>query len=321
MIKYSIKRLIWTVPVILGVLFIVFFFQAVSPDDPVDQILRGGATEAEKAVVRAQLGLDKPIPTQFFNYVWGFATRGDLGTSYISKQPITHELMVRFPVTMRLTFFSILLGICIGIPLGLIASIKQYSLVDSAILAFAVLASSVPGFWFGLMLISLFAVRLGWLPAMGIMEWKGWILPTLAVSVVSMSGLIRITRASMLEVIRQDYIRTAKAKGQKLSVIAIKHGLRNALIPIIATVGNSLGLQLGGALAIESIFGVPGIGKYAVDGITNRNYPAVLGSVVILAIVFIIVNLLVDLAYTVVDPRIKTTFAQSAFFKRKESSQ
>jgi len=317
MIKYSIKRLLWTIPVILGVLFIVFFFQAVSPDDPVDQILKSGATEEEKAAVREQLGLDKPIPTQFVNYVWGFATRGDLGTSYINKQPITQELMTRFPVTIKLTFFSILLGIAIGIPLGLIASIKQYSLIDSAILAFSVLSSSVPGFWFGLMLISLFAVKLGWLPAMGILTWKGWILPTLAVSVVSMSGLIRITRTSMLEVIRQDYIRTAKAKGQRLSVIAIRHGLRNALIPIISNVGNSLGLQLGGALAIESIFGVPGIGKYAVDGITNRNYPAVLGSVVILAIVFIIVNLLVDLAYTVVDPRVKTAFAQSAVLKNK----
>jgi len=263
------------------------------------------------------MGLNDPMLAQFGRYIYGFVTRGDLGTSYVTKQPITTELMIRFPVTLKITFFSILLGIGVGIPLGVIASVKQYTLVDSAILTFAVLTSSMPGFWLGLMMVSLFAVTLGWLPASGILSWKGWIMPIAACSITSLSMIIRVTRTSMLEVIRQDYIRTAKAKGQKLSVITVRHAFRNSLIPIIATVGNTLGLQLGGALAIESVFSVPGIGKYAVDAISLRNFPAVSGSVVLLAIVFIIVNLVTDLMYTVADPRLKIAFTNTGIIKRR----
>ena len=319
MVIYSIKRILWVVPVVIGVLLLVFFFQSITGDDVVYRLLGDGTTQEARDALREQMGLNDPMLVQLGRYIWGFITRGDLGTSYVSKQPITTELMLRFPVTIRLTFFSISLGICIGVPLGIIASVKQYSLVDSAILTFAVVAASMPGFWLGLMMISLFAVTLGWMPASGILSWKGWILPTMACSVTSMSNIIRVTRTSMLEVIRQDYIRTARAKGQKLSVITIRHVFRNSLIPIIATVGNSLGLQLGGALAIESVFSVPGIGKYAVDAISMRNFPAVSGSVVLLAIVFIIVNLVIDLLYTVADPRLKTAFTRTGMIKRRRN--
>jgi len=317
MLVYSIKRILWVIPVIVGVLLLVFFFQSITGDDVAHRLLGDGSTEEAREALRERLGFNDPMLVQFGRYIWGIVTRGDLGTSYVSKQPITTELMQRFPVTLWLTLFSILLGICVGVPLGIIASVKQYTIVDSAILTFAVLAASMPGFWLGLMMISLFAVNLGWLPASGILSWKGWILPTIAVSVGSMSMIIRVTRTSMLEVIRQDYIRTARAKGQKLSVVTIRHVFRNSLIPIIATVGNTLGLLLGGALAIESVFSVPGIGKYAVDAISQRNFPAVSGSVVLLAIVFIIVNLVIDLMYTVADPRLKTAFTSASMIKRK----
>jgi len=317
MFIYSLKRIIWVIPVVIGVLLLVFFFQSLTGDDIVFRLLGENSTAEARAALREQMGLDDPMLVQMGRYIWGFITRGDLGTSYVTKQPITTELMLRFPVTLQLTFLSISLGICVGVPLGIIATLRQYSLADSAILTFAVLTASMPGFWLGLMMISFFAVSLGWLPAAGILTWKGWIMPTVAVSVTSMSNIIRVTRTSMLEVIRQDFIRTAKAKGQKLSVITIRHAFRNSLIPIIATIGNSLGLQLGGALAIESVFSVPGIGKYAVDAISFRNFPAVSGSVVLLAIVFIIVNLVIDLLYTVADPRLKTAFTKGRMIKRK----
>jgi len=317
MLVYSVKRILWVIPVVIGVLLLVFFFQSITGDDVVFRLLGENSTIEAREALREQMGLNDPMLVQMGRYIWGFVTRGDLGTSYVTKQPITTELMQRFPVTIRLTFLSILLGICVGVPLGIIATLKQYSLADSAILTFAVLTAAMPGFWLGLMMISLFAVNLGWFPASGILSWKGWIMPTVAVSVTSMSNIIRVTRTSMLEVIRQDFIRTAKAKGQKLSVITIRHAFRNSLIPIIATVGNSLGLQLGGALAIESVFSVPGIGKYAVDAISFRNFPAVSGSVVLLAIVFIIVNLVIDLMYTVADPRLKSAFTSASMIKNR----
>ena len=317
MVIYSIKRILWVIPVVVGVLLLVFFFQSITGDDVAYRILGDGSTQEARDALREQMGLNDPLLVQFGRYIWGIVTRGDLGTSYVSKQPITTELMVRFPVTLRMTLFSIILGIAVGVPLGVIASVKQYSLIDSAILTFAVLAASMPGFWLGLMMISLFAVSLGWLPASGIISWKGWIMPIVAVSIGSMSMIIRVTRTSMLEVIRQDYIRTARAKGQKHSVVTIRHAFRNSLIPIIATIGNTLGLQLGGALAIESVFSVPGIGKYAVDAISLRNFPAVSGSVVLLAIVFIVVNLVIDLMYTVADPRLKVAFTSASLIKRR----
>ena len=178
--------------------------------------------------------------------------------------------------------------------------------MDSALLGFSVLSAALPSFWFALLLISLFSVKLGLLPTSGLSTWKGWVMPVIVVSVASLSNIIRVTRSSMLETIRQDYIRTARAKGQQEYIITFKHVLRNSLIPIVSAIGNTLGIQLGGSLIVESVFGLPGIGKYAVDSVSQRNFPSLLGSVVVLAITFSLVNLIVDLVYTVVDPRVKT---------------
>lgn len=307
MLKYSIKRLILVIPVILGVMLIVFFFQSVSGDDPVSQILGAGATTEQREAKREELGLNDPIIVQFGRYVWNFFTTGSLGTSYKSGQPVTQELLARFPVTIKLALISVALGTLIGIPLGVWAAVKQYTATDSIIISLSVLSQSMPSFWLALLLVSLFAVKLGWVPVSGILDPKGWILPVVVVTFASMAMIIQVTRAAMLETIRQDYIRTAKSKGQTPANITFHHALRNSMIPILNAVANTLGVQLGGALIVESVFGMPGTGKYAVDAINARNYPAVLGSVVILAITFTIVNLLVDLLYAAVDPRVKTS--------------
>lgn len=321
MLKYILKRILQVIPVILGVMLIVFMFQAISPDDPVDQILTSGATQEQKDALRDELGLNDPIVVQFGRYVWNFVTKGDLGTSYTNGRSIMEEIGHRFPTTCKLAFSSIILGILIGVPLGVIAAVKQYKFADSAILTFAVLANSMPSFWLALELIVLFSVILGLVPTSGVEDPRGWILPITVAAVSCMSYLIRMTRSSMLESIRQDYVRTARAKGQRESVIILRHVLRNSLIPIVAAIGNSIGYQLGGTLVIESIFGISGIGKYAIDAITARNYPAVRGSVVILAIVFTLVNLIVDLMYSFVDPRVKATLIAQNSSKGKKAKK
>ena len=306
MLRYTIRRVIMVVPVVLGVMLIVFLFQAISKEDPAAELLGPGATPQEMDQKREELGLNDPIVIQYARYVWNFVSKGDLGTSYSSGRPVINDLINRYPVTIRLALSAVMLAVIIGIPLGVISAVKQYTLVDSGVLAFAVAAASIPNFWFGLMLISLFSVRLRWLPSIGISSSLGWIMPTIVVMVNAMANFIRNTRSSMLESIRQDYVRMARAKGLRETTVIIRHAFRNSLIPIINIIGNALGIQLGGALIVETVFGLPGIGKYAIDSISTRNFPAVRGSVVLLAITFTLVNLFVDLIFTVADPRIKT---------------
>ncbi len=326
MFKYIIKRLLLTIPVVLGVMLIVFFFQSVSKDDPALQILGAGSSMEDREAKREELGLNDPIVIQFGRYVINFVTRGDLGTSYKSNQPVTDELMARFPLTIKLALVAVGVGILLGIPLGVWSAVKQYTAADSIIVTLSVLMESVPNFWFALVLISAFSVKARLLPSIYNGTPQSWILPIVVVAFMSVAQIVRVTRSSMLETIRQDYIRTARAKGQTEYRIVMDHVLRNSLIPIITAVGNTIGMQLGGALIVESIFGMPGIGKYAVDAISARNYPAVLGSVVVLAITFTLVNLLVDLTYAFVDPKVKTsliadqaTRAQRKAMRRKEA--
>lgn len=311
MLRYTVKRIVLVVPVVLGVMIIVFFFQSISKADPAAEILGLGASQEDIARKREEMGLNDPIVVQFGRYVWNFVSKGDLGVSYVSGRPIMQELLTRFPITLRLAFSTVLLAIVIGVPLGVLSAVKQYTVVDSGVLAVSVFGISVPNFWLGLMFISLFSVRLRILPALGLKSSLGWVMPIAVGMVTAAANYIRVTRSSMLESIRQDYIRTARAKGLSEYVVVFRHALRNSLIPIINCLCNSLGMQLGGALIIESLFGLPGIGKYAVDAISTRNYPAVLGSVILLATTYTLLNLIVDIIYTVVDPRIKTALFTS----------
>ncbi len=326
MFKYIIKRLLMTIPVVLGVMLIVFFFQSVSKDDPALQILGSGSSMEDREAKREELGLNDPIIVQFGRYVINFVTKGDLGTSYKSNQPVTKELLARFPLTIKLALAAVGVGIVLGIPLGVWSAVKQYTAADSIIVTLSVLMESVPNFWFALVLISAFSVKAHLLPSVYNASTASWVLPIVVVAFMSVAQIVRVTRSSMLETIRQDYVRTARAKGQTEYRIVMDHVLRNSLIPIITAIGNTIGMQLGGALIVESIFGMPGIGKYAVDAISARNYPAVLGSVVVLAITFTLVNLIVDLTYAFVDPKVKTSLitdqaakAQRRAMRRKEA--
>ena len=317
MVRYVIKRLLMLIPVLLGVMLFVFIFQSLSKDDPVKMLLGQGALESEIVAMRAKLGLDQPILVQYVRYVWNFFTKGDLGTSYTTNRSVFAEIMSKFPYTVRLAFTSVIIGTIIGIPLGVVSAVKQNTFFDNAVRGFTVFMSSFPNFWLALLLIILFAVKLNWVPSNGISDPRGWILPTVCVCIGTITGLTRTTRASVLETIRQDFVKTARAKGQNEYRVIFKHVLRNSLIPVINNIGIVVGAMMGGSLIIESIFGVPGVGKYAVDAISNRNYPAVLGSVVILAFLFALITLIVDIVYVLIDPRLVFTFTRSTVARKQ----
>jgi peptide/nickel transport system permease protein len=306
MARYIIKRILWIIPILLGVITIVFFISALTPGDPAASLLGSTATQEEIEAMHHTLGLDQPLIKRWFDYIVGIFTRLDFGTSYVTRQPVIKEILVYFPVTIKLALAATLLGVVLGIPLGVISSLKQYTWIDSAILVLSVLFISLPNFWLAMMLLKVFAVNLNWLPSFGLDRPSGWILPIICAGLQSMTQNIRITRSSMLEVMRQDYIRTARAKGQREGTIVTRHMLRNAMIPVATSIGSGLGNQLGGNMALESVFALPGLGNYIVKAITAINTPAMLGGILFVAIMFTLVNLCVDISYVLIDPRLKT---------------
>lgn len=302
--RYILKRILLMVPVLLGVILVVFIMNHISPGNPARILAGENASEEAVAALTEELGLNDPLYIQFFNYVKGIVTKFDLGTSYQTRRPVIDELMDRFPTTAKLALISICISAVVGISLGIISAVKQNTIIDHLSTGFALLGVSMPAFWAGMMLILVFAIYLKWLPVSGIDGWKNWILPAFTSSMVGMATITRMTRSSMLDVICQEYIVTARAKGLSEQVIVVKHALKNALIPIITVLGIQLGTMLGGAVLTESVFSIPGLGKFMVDSIKNRDYPVVQGGVLLLAIVFSLVNLIVDIIYAYVDPRI-----------------
>lgn len=316
MLKYIFRRILFLIPVILGVITIVFILTAITSGDPVDSLIPEAAPEV-KAALREELGLNDPLIVRYVRYIVDLVTKGDIGISYKSNQPVWNELMIRFPTTLKLAFLSLLVSVVVGLPLGIASAVKQYSWLDSGSRVASLVIVSVPQFWLGLMLILAFSVKLGWLPSFGVQKASGWILPVLALGLGSAANIARISRSSMLDVVRQDYIRTARAKGQKESVVMMKHGLKNALIPIITNIGGQLGVSLGGAVTIETVFSISGLGKYMLDALSYRDYPVVQGGVLFLALVFSIVNLIVDITYAIIDPRIKAKYKAGGISKKK----
>ncbi len=316
--KYILKRILCLIPVLVGILLILFVLSELTPADAADAI--PGLTDAQRDAYREQLGLNDPVLVRFFRYLVGAFT-GNLGNSYKSGQPVFGEVLQRIPLSLFFAFGSTLLGILIGVPLGVLSALKEYSLIDNILIVFSMLFLSMPLFCVGLFMIYFFSVLLGVLPAFGIESWKGYIMPMAIMVLAGMASYIRVSRTTMLEAMRQDYVMTARAKGQKESVVVFKHMLRNALIPIVSQVGNDIGHNVGGALVLETVFGVPGIGKYIADAIGDRNYPAVLGGVFILAAMVSLINLIVDVSYTFVDPRLKTSIVMATIStKRKKGS-
>ncbi len=306
-LKYIGKRLLMLIPVMLGVTLIIFVMLALTPGDPAAQILGADATQEQIEELREDMGLNDPLPVRYLRYIWDLL-HGDLGTSYTTKQPVTQALMDRFPTTLLLAILCTIIGAIIGIVLGIISAVKQYTIFDNFSRVLALAGISIPSFWLGLMLIIVFSVNLKWLPSSGFYGPMYWILPSVTVGLVQAATVMRQTRSSMLEVVRQDYIRTARAKGQSELKIIISHALPNALIPIITVLGMQFGHGLGGAVISEQIFSIPGIGKLMVDAINARDYPVVQGGVLMIAISFTIVNLLIDILYAFIDPRIKALY-------------
>ena len=310
MIKYIIKRILLMIPVLLGVIIVVFSINFLSPVDPINQLVSPDAPIEVKEAKRAELGLDKPYIVQLYNYVKGIVTKLDLGTSYTTKSPVLGEILYRFPTTFLLAVLAVALATIIGIPLGVLAATKRNSVLDYIATFLALIGASVPSFWLGLMMIVVFALNLGWLPPSGLDTPLHWIMPVIAISVFSIATIMRTTRSSMLEVIRQDYIRTARSKGIAEKKVIFRHALKNALIPVITIVGMQLAFVMGGVIVLEAVFQIPGLGSYLKTAIATNDYPAIRGAVLFTAFVMSVANLLVDVIYAFIDPRIKSQYVR-----------
>lgn len=306
--RYILKRLAWFVPVVLLVAFAIFTILYFVPGDPTTQMLGANPTQAQREALREDLGLNDPYLVQLGRFFRDTFLRFDLGTSYQYKTQVSADLAQRLPITFKLAFFTFLFEAIIGIPLGVTAAVHQNSLIDRCCTVVAVIGASLPSFWFALMLVLIFALYLDLLPAFGITTWTGWILPVAANCIMDLGGIARQTRSQMLEVIRSDYIVTARARGLSERTIRYWHALPNALIPVVTTLGTRFGRALGGTVIIESVFGISGVGMYINDAITARDYPAIRGSVVILALLLCLMVLLTDLLYAYIDPRIKAQY-------------
>lgn len=307
MYKYVLKRLLMLIPVIIGVSFLVFFIMSLSPGDPARTILGETAPIEAVEALREELGLNDPVLKRYVDYMGGLL-HGDMGTSYKSNRPVFDEIMGRFPATLKLSLWGMLFAVALSIPIGIISATKQYSLVDGVSMVGALLGVATPNFWLGLILIIVFSLNLKWFPSGGMDGWKTYIMPVITLGTGCMASITRTTRSSMLEVIRQDYIRTAQAKGMKQRVVITRYALRNALIPVITVIGLQFGYLLGGAVLTETVFSWPGVGTYLVNSIKAKDTPSVMGCVIVFSIAFSIVNLLVDLLYAFVDPRIKSKY-------------
>lgn len=305
--KYVLKRILLLIPVLLGVSLLVFAIMSLTPGDPAQLILGENAPREAVLKLKEEMGLNDPFFIQYLRFVKN-AILGDFGRSYTTGREVFGEIFARFPNTFILAILGIIISVCIGIPIGIISATRQYSFLDSFSMIIALLGVSMPVFWLGLMLILMFSVKLGWLPSGGFDGFKSIILPAVTLGVGSAAIITRMTRSSMLEVIRQDYIRTARAKGVAEKVVINKHALKNALIPIITVVGLQFGNLLGGAVLTESVYSWPGVGRLMVDAIRQKDTPTVLAAVVFLAAAFSVVNLLVDILYAYVDPRIKSQY-------------
>ncbi|MGE7758393.1 nickel ABC transporter permease [Peribacillus sp. NPDC097895] len=303
MFVFIVRRILQTIPVLLGVSLVVFLIMQMVPGDPATLLAGEGATKETIEMIRHQLGLDRPILYQYFDYVI-HAVQGDFGESLRSSRPVLDEILVRLPITLELALASIFITVVLGMVAGIISATKQYSAADISIMIVALLGISLPSFWLGLMLIYFFSVNLQWFPVSGWGTFKHMILPAITLGAGGAAIVARMTRSSMLEVVRQDYIRTAKAKGLKEHVIIYKHGLKNALIPVITVVGLQFGALLGGTVLTESVFAINGLGRLIVDAIRTRDLPMVQGGVLIASVIFVFMNLAVDVLYRYFNKRI-----------------
>ena len=292
------------IPVIMGVTLLVFVIMQLAPGNPARMILGEMATPEQVAALEEEMRLNKPLLVRYFNYMLNFL-RGDMGTSYYKSTSVVSEVMSRFPYTAKLAGVAAILTLIMSIPIGVMAAVKQNSVFDNASLVVTLLGISMPVFWLGLLLIITFSLKLDLFPTGGADTWKSYIMPAFCLAFSNMSTMARTTRSSMLETIRQDYVRTAAAKGVPRKAVILRHAFRNALIPTITVLGIQMSQLLGGSVVVETVFAWPGVGRLMIDSISSRDTPMVLGCIVLLTILFSVLNLVIDLCYAVADPRIK----------------
>ncbi len=316
MYRYVIKRLLLMIPVIIGVSFLVFFIMDMAPGDAVDVLAPEGATAEDLEAIRHDLGLDKPVVVRYIDYMAGML-HGDLGVSYISKTDVFQTYVEKLPATIKLSFASILISVILSVPLGIYSATRQGTIQDNISMAFAMIGLAMPHFWLGLLLIIVFSLKLQWFPSGGDQTLSSIVLPAITIGTGLMATLTRTTRSSMLDVLKQEYLRTARAKGIPEKVVVMSHALRNALIPIITIIGTQLAGVLGGSVLTETVFAWPGVGRLIVDSLNMRDTPLVTGSIIMTTILLSFVLLLVDLLYAAVDPRIKAQYTTSKRGKKK----
>ena len=321
MSKYILKRLLWIIPVILCVSIFVFTLMYFTPGDPAMIILGANVSEEMYAAKRAELGLDRPYLVQLGDFLKNVFLRGDLGKSYKTDQPIMGQVLMRLPYTLKLAAGSILLSVIIGIPLGVLAAVNQGSWKDNLAMFVSLFCVSMPNFWFALLLVMFFAMNLHWFNVTGAEHFRDYVLPCISIALAGAANIARQTRSSMLEEIRQDYVTTARSKGQVESIVIYRHALKNALIPIITVIGMQTASLFGGSIVAEAIFSIPGVGSYMLNAINTRDYPAVRGGVLIIAVCFCLIMLVVDLAYAMVDPRIRSQYASKSARAKRMAAQ
>lgn len=308
MLRFVIKRLLMIIPTLLVVSFAVFLLCNITPSDP--GRIKLGIDAPQEAVdqINHELGYDRPLLERYALWVWN-ALHGDFGESYYTNRPVFEELLARFPYTLKLALLGLVSAIIAGIPLGVLCAVKQYSLADYSLSTLAMFLAAMPVFWISLLLLLQFSMNLGWFPSNGVTQgWKSWVLPTIPLTVGYGAGYLRYTRTAMLDTIRQDYIRTARAKGCGEQTVIWKHAFRNSLMTLITITGMSFAGLLGGAVVVEIVFGLPGFGNTIVSAIKAKDVPIVMGAILFLSVTFMLIMLIVDIIYAFIDPRVKAQY-------------
>ena len=319
MIRYILQRILLFIPVLFGTVVIIFTLMYVTPGDPALALLGENATQAQIQAIHKNLGLDDPYVVRLGRYFLNVC-KGDFGTSYHSGHKVMEDILPRYPYTLKLAFLSVGFGTLFGIFVGIISAVKQYSILDKIGSLISLVGVSAPSFWIAIVLVVVFSVKLNLLPASGTYGPKYWILPVATMGLQASASIMRMTRSSMLEVIRQDYIRTSRAKGQTEFMTVMYHALRNALIPIVTMIGIQICGFLGGSVLVETVFALPGLGKFIVDSVNFKDYPVVQGGILWIGLNCVTINLLVDILYSFIDPRIKAAYG-SKNKKRKSMKQ
>ena len=311
MYKYVIKRLLLTIPILLGVIVLVFLLINIVPGDPATQMLGDSASPEAIDALNAKLGYDKPLMLRLTLYRRDILLRFDFGTSWQSGKPVMKEILPNFKYTLQFAVLGTILYVLLGIPLGILSAIKQYSAADNILRVSAMLISAMPSFWMALLFIYLFSMKLGWLPSFGVESWQGYILPVVVFGLSGSGGLLRTTRTIMLEAIRQDYVRTARAKGISERRVIWHHAFRNVTLPLINTVGIGFGALLGGTVLLENVFSLPGLGSLALRALNGKDVPMVMATTVFLSAIFCLIVLVVDVISAYADPRVKAKYASA----------